>query len=1051
MWCTLGHNYSKAQILHEDFEDFLPNPTGIMGFWEAGFNLNGAPGWIASTGTPSACYTTNPFSNPNAPSNWACLGTNTGGGQCWEGVAATLPVPLVVGRQYTLTFDARIFAGNIVPPPPLPAPPQGNIRVGLSSAIMPGGPNTLCALDPINPPGGFIPIQQQIGNVFAPQAWGAVPAINFVATSASTQLHFLIGNAWYNIGIDNICLRPTQPYIPTNVTYVEQGTYRYYISPANFDASVTSITIDWGDGTITTVTRDPNTGLFPAFVDHQYNGLGTYSFTVTLNNSSCFTATALIPYLVCDCYGPTTYLQPSPDPYLWDTDRLIEHDVVLLPGAHLTVNNAKLRINSGCKFVVTRGASMVVQNNSLLTNNCPERRWNAISVWGNRTIRHEDLGNKLVDLTTLATTDPGVLYILSGSTVENMDRAIEAQPLWFDPTNQATLANTYGFAGNMSPAVSGGGVIKTDDATFRSNPVQFRLHDYPFSNYSRFDNTRFFTQGTKAEGVNIWLTNGVNFSNCQFQGTASRGISALNAGITVVGSLFSNIEQAMAIGSITTTNAFTRIGDASIDRANDFWFDGFGIWSDGIAKLEVKGNSFDTYRKAGIQLGEGAFDSKFEIVDNLFYQSLPNLYQTLGINVQNAGNYADDQDIFCNKHENDQIGLSVRGRCSGLRFEDNDYTTHGADVRIGAHWFGGTVEQGAIYYEQGSHSSPADNLFGVGANNELVTQVINQVQTVPFTYFISTSSDPIALERLEPDCPLNNTNCSSSYNFKGVQSNQPYAGRNCLVEGPTPYTNCENKQCMQDLHTVFVNLKNDYDNQKGVTLLQLQRAEADLNQNVQQLFQNWAETGEWANINEIVGVTKRIQDKRLYLDMLINMREFSESQALIDTWKTTETVQLVAYADIQQVYLRFLQSYETRYEANDNELAMLRGFANEFSVLGSVSRSLLHLLVGEIIIPEFDAFAIETMDRSVSTLSIDSQLEVYPNPVSEKCTISTIDASYARYYIYNGIGKIVQSGLMYDGKAEVVLRQNSPMGIYTVKCTGSHGEKPLISKFFLNR
>ena len=82
-----------------------------------------------------------------------------------------------------------------------------------------------------------------------------------------------------------------------------------------------------------------------------------------------------------------------------------------------------------------------------------------------------------------------------------------------------------------------------------------------------------------------------------------------------------------------------------------------------------------------------------------------------------------------------------------------------------------------------------------------------------------------------------------------------------------------------------------------------------------------------------------------------------------------------------------------------------------------------------------------------STVTIDSELQIFPNPVRDMIQIKS-NLQIASYEIYNVNGQIITSNLMRLNNSKIDASQ-LPKGIYLLKLTDTKGNTQ-ISKFIKN-
>jgi hypothetical protein len=231
----------------------------------------------------------------------------------------------------------------------------------------------------------------------------------------------------------------------------------------------------------------------------------------------------------------------------------------------LTISNSNLSINTSCKFVVMRGVSLTVDN-STLTNFCDGQNWEGIVVWGNSNVLHSDVSantNGFFQPANLGPNDPGLLRVI-GSTLANMSRnGMHAQRWGWDGKNETLFQSITGVTYVPVTDYTNyyGGIIRTSagasgNSRFRDNRLSAELLGYPHANYSQFTSSDFLSSTPTSvlsnngnEGLNIWGTDNILFLNSTFTDVGARGITALDAGITVRRCTLDHIYRGIQTGS----------------------------------------------------------------------------------------------------------------------------------------------------------------------------------------------------------------------------------------------------------------------------------------------------------------------------------------------------------------------------------------------------------------------------------------------------------------------------------------------------------------------
>jgi photosystem II stability/assembly factor-like uncharacterized protein len=175
---------------------------------------------------------------------------------------------------------------------------------------------------------------------------------------------------------------------------------------------------------------------------------------------------------------------------LWEEDKNVLHDLIIAPGAKLTIR-ANIEMGRDRTIKVMPGGSLTIEGGKL-TANC-------VSLWmGIRLYGHPDFAD--------TTLPQGMLNLLYGAVIENARTAVEC----------IALADT------VNPCPSGGGIIYANRAYFRNNIKPVLMHPSRGINPSTFKFCRFTNnaltdgQAPKAQ-VELNGVQGIHFISCQFE------------------------------------------------------------------------------------------------------------------------------------------------------------------------------------------------------------------------------------------------------------------------------------------------------------------------------------------------------------------------------------------------------------------------------------------------------------------------------------------------------------------------------------------------------
>lgn len=293
-------------------------------------------------------------------------------------------------------------------------------------------------------------------------------------------------------------------------------------------------------------------------------------------------------------------------PTIWDESRFLWGDVIINPGAELTIS-CKITMPPAGRIIVKRGARLIIDGQQWLNPpyptlggwvtssgpthyNCGEGpvfdRWTGIEVWGNPSITSTP--EMLDEDYDLQTDDPGVVIIKNAGIVERAERGIFGQMRgnsW--PTQQQHF----------------GGLISVNNGEFRDCRKAIEYYSSsPLSIPSTFINCRIaqiYLGSTVAndlytfEGVTSWQVSGLSFDdNCLFE-NLDNGIVLGNADATIQKSEF--LLCYAGIRAFMTNNLFNKsikIGGTPED-GNLFKYCKYGVWSLATGRVRVEYNEFE--------------------------------------------------------------------------------------------------------------------------------------------------------------------------------------------------------------------------------------------------------------------------------------------------------------------------------------------------------------------------------------------------------------------------------------------------------------------------
>ena len=457
---------------------------------------------------------------------------------------------------------------------------------------------------------------------------------------------------------------------------------------------------------------------------------------------------------------------------IWNTIIPLDCDVVVEPGATLTIAaGGEVYFPPSAKVVVKPGARLVLDS-CLLTRRCTDR-WRGIEVWGN-----EELGQS-------PSSNQGVLVMKNGATVSYAITGALA--------GHSTMAEPDG--GSTPPEErKGGGIIVATDARFENNITGVSFVPYTQHNTSRFLKCTFLNDDLLIPGETFRMAllekvKHVRFAGCDFinstkAGSIGIGIRSYDAQYYVnrycnalygddcidwKASTFENLEYGI-YALATTPLTHVAIDNTSFIRNKR------GIYLSGMSLSEVTSNTFEIKGDYGLYL-DGCTDYH---VENNYFNPISEGRITAGIVVNNSGNAPNE--IYRNTFEEVNYGILAQGQNrsqrtgEGLVCKCNEFSSGKYDIVVAD--AAGSVNFGIARY-QGSSApqpdAPAGNRFSWTGPQGTFTDINNL--GLHFTYFYHVDQyeplKPLYYDTLKvtivpvPKAAWNDSSCVSYLNLPG--------------------------------------------------------------------------------------------------------------------------------------------------------------------------------------------------------------------------------------------------------------------------------------------
>lgn len=367
-----------------------------------------------------------------------------------------------------------------------------------------------------------------------------------------------------------------------------------------------------------------------------------------------------------------------------------------------------------------------------------------------------------------------------------------------------------------------GGIIYANSAQFYNNKRAVEFMRYTPRNYSRFIDCEFaITDPTfphTFQGVTMWATNGIQFSNCEFRGAIfpnqnGEGIGCLDATATIHNDChFRNLQTGIGLRASMPLMGNILVGGSNIENGNRFGNNLVHISTTGIDQLYVYNNQFGLPASSN-NIGIVAANTKGDIEHNTFF--------AMKIDIVALANTNGNLNIQCNNFQTADIGVWALGNNIALDIQSNEFFYNNlSDIMLSS--IGSN--QGNLGNNLGSITQPRFNLFSANLPNQhLRTNSIplggSVVATNSFWYF---HPSPALQARLVPVCD-DNDGCTFPNNYHnqdvGTVNNSTIPtcidlddsddGGDWLIGGSG--TDCQTRECLEIMREYISDLRNKID------------------------------------------------------------------------------------------------------------------------------------------------------------------------------------------------------------------------------------------------
>jgi hypothetical protein len=123
----------------------------------------------------------------------------------------------------------------------------------------------------------------------------------------------------------------------------------------------------------------------------------------------------------------------------------------------------------------------------------------------------------------------------------------------------------------------------------------------------------------------------------------------------------------------------------------------------------------------------------------------------------------------------------------------------------------------------------------------------------------------------------------------------------------------------------------------------------------------------------------------------------------------------------------------------------------QFEPLSAQARSLLYVLTGAIVIPDFEEIVlVDPISERAQKVIPASLLAISPNPAATFMIVTMQSDAGAYYSIKDCLGKEVQAGLLVAERTQIQLPESITPGIYFFKYTATSGET-IVQRFVISK
>ncbi len=721
----------------------------------------------------------------------------------------------------------------------------------------------------------------------------------------------------------------------------------------------------------------------------------------------------------------------------WNYSRDAQRDIIVKPGATLTIQNCEIRMPKDHIIIVERGAALILDN-ATITNHCDA--WMGIEVWGNTSKTHP-AGPVPVTSGTYpaAPDDQGVVYLKPGSKIENSTYGIYA----FKTTPGGENVNYRG------------GIIIADQAEFVNNTKSVHFQPYNSTNISYFKdcsfvtNNEYFLETLPQHQVYFYGIRDIHILGCDFVNELShtdhtiRGtaIYATDAYFTVDKGNCLDIFNPCGNYDISTFTGYYRAievanttpGTSPVTISNNlFTNNDRGILLSNVRYGEVLENTFEIADDTVIhQYGLYLEDCQdYHVEGNVFTKSATAVLDSVsplmaGIYVNNNSTKATE--IYRNTFEDLEAGIRCQSTNTKLQIKCN--TFNNVMEKYAIYLTSGTLaDQGkclsAAYPAVDRAKAPAGNIFNNTCTGSLEQHIKVLSDADPFVYKHHTDRAPLCYTTTK--VTLNSCSYSSaslgeacpSTLTGGTESSSYLLGE--INSNSSEIESMENAMALESEATDLDELE----------YLQLQNEYL-----IQQLVETYQQTSETDSAILLLQNLEEFWAKEYLVDIYIGQNDLESAQSVLKSINNVN-VETDNYKMLYSVYIEMLESGRSIESLTEKELEMITSIAGKQSAAGIAAENILQHLQKTDIPEIFDVETAEEM-RYANT-EITSAIKVFPNPTDNALfidlTVITETQIPVCIIIYNLIGNKILELELQAGIIQKVVLNDFSTGIYLLQC-----------------